>query len=193
MAIYCEKCRTRIVGGVTCTTCGYVNSPAGQSTGADSVLIGGHPQQSGLPPPPQASSSVSGGLRWVALVVVAAAIAGVVVFLATRSDSSKTVTIDYSIEVFTDTYCSDFGFTGYDDIPYGEVEVIDGDGTFLGSGTLDSGIDSTNSCLFSAVFEVKRASDGVYRVTVGNANRGYLNYGSDDLVGNRLTVEATLE
>lgn len=193
MAFYCEKCRTRVVAGNQCTTCGHVNS---------SVVIANEPSRSTtpssgpsiqipLPPPaPPAKRKKAGlALGLGALLVVVVAVA---VVLATRERAKPPVTVEYSIEVFTDEYCRDFYSSGYRDIPFAEVEVVDGGGKLLGTGTLDSGYDTDISCIFSASFDIRRSTDGMYRVTSGNSNRGYLNFKDNEIRNNRLLVKATL-
>ena len=128
----------------------------------------------------------------IGLGVVAVAIAGIVVFLVTRSDDRPPVVVEYTVEVMSDSYCEEFYLTGYDDIPYAEVVVIAGDGSLLGAGMLDGGYDTDDSCVFASTFEIRRSPDGFYRITAGNSNRGYLNYDEGDLRNNKLFVDATI-
>ena len=193
MAIYCEQCRTRIVSGNHCTTCGHIN-PGGAAPLTPTVSTQSQPLSSPVPPPPPSSSSGSSkktGL-FVGLGIAVAAVVALAVFLATREGEKPPVQVEYTLEVFTDEYCDDFYMSGYGDIPYAEAEVIDGDGSLLGTGTLDGGYDTDDSCVFTARFEVRRSPDGMYRITAGNNNRGYLTYDEDDIVNNRLLIEATI-
>lgn len=106
----------------------------------------------------------------------------------------KLVNVQYSMTIEGDT-CSDVrsGF-GYDDIPFGEVEVFDGSQHMLGFGILDGGSSSVSAgdCYFFASFTVPPTTDGLYRITVGNNNRGFLNYNSDDVRGGALFADAVL-
>lgn len=127
----------------------------------------------------------------IALVVLVGLVAGVFL-LSQRGDNSK-VTVEYSLEVNTTDFCRDLvGDLGYGDIPFAEVEVIDGDGRLLGTSNLDGGLDTDSSCIFSATFEVRKSSDGNYRITAGNNNRGYLTWTSDDISSGRLVASASL-
>ena len=141
------------------------------------------------------SSQTSGKKKkWVIPVVILAIVlvAGVVtaVVIANRAGGDKSITVNYTVEVSQS--CGEFNFSGYDDIPYADVEVIDGSGNLLGFGSLDGGSPSGYSCTFAAVFEVRKSSDGVYRVTAGNTNRGYLNYTEDKVADGNLFVFASL-
>lgn len=122
------------------------------------------------------------------------AAAGLVVFLLLQGNDSEQnkVRVSYSIEVMTEEYCDEFFDTGFDDIPFSDVEVFDGQGNLLGFGALNGGVDTRDSCLFSADFTVVRSADGNYRVTVGNQNRGFLNYAEDDIEDGVLVVESLL-
>jgi hypothetical protein len=124
--------------------------------------------------------------------VAVAAIVGVVVFVATRGSDDSPIFVDYSIEVFTGDYCDDFFMTGYNDIPFSEVVVIDGKGEVLGTSILDGGYDTDNSCVFSTTFEIRRTSTDIYRITTGNGNRGYVNFSDSDIRNGRLVAEASL-
>ena len=188
---YCEKCRTRIISGSLCTTCGHVNPVA--STGSESG--------SSTPAPPEATTVSETQIpqrkkQWIipaiagAVVVIIGVIAAIL--LLTKDDRPKSVVVNYTLEVIADQYCEDFYQTGYSDIPYATAEVVDADGTLLGFGTLDGGTDTDTSCVFSTVFEVKSSSDGVYRITAGNANRGYLNYSDSDVSDGVLTISASI-
>ena len=81
---------------------------------------------------------------------------------------------------------------GYSDIPFAEAEIIDGGGNLLGFGTLDGGVDLDESCVFSAEFTIEESSDGKYRATAGNTNRGYLNYTEADIVDGTLFIDAII-
>ena len=193
MAIYCEQCRTRIVSGTRCTTCGHIN-PGIAEAAAPSMASQSQPLSNPVPPPPPSPPSRSSrktGL-FVGLGVAVALLVALVVFVATREGSKPPVQVVYTVEVYTYEVCDDFYLTGYDDIPFAEVEVIDGDGSLLGTGNLDGGYDTDDSCVFSATFEVRRSPDGMYRITAGNNNRGYLNYDEEDIVNDRLVVDASI-
>lgn len=145
-------------------------------------------------PPPSASTSSKVGTNRQAVIVLGlvAAVVLVVVLIARGGGGDSRISVDYTVEVFADAYCEDFGSTGYGDIPFAEVEVIDGDGRLLGSSSLDGGYDLSNSCVFSAQFDVRKSGDGMYRITAGNSNRGYLNYEDSDISNGRLVVEASI-
>lgn len=137
---------------------------------------------------PQGSSSRR---RGTAIAVGAAVLLGAVgaaIWLGSADDS---LMVDYTIVV--DKGCEDTS-TGYGDIDAGTgVEVVDGSGRLLGFGTLDSGTDAGFlGCSYEASFEIAQASDGIYRVTSGNENRGYLNYTDGDVVDGTLEVSASL-
>jgi hypothetical protein len=102
----------------------------------------------------------------------------------------NSVEVDYSIVV--SEACNDMGY-GYSDIAAGaEVEVYDGSGALLGFGTLSSGKSGYSTCTFKSSFAADRSDDGVYRVTAGNSNRGFLNFREDELINDSLIVQATL-
>lgn len=193
MAIYCERCRTRIASGTRCTTCGHSNPGLGDSA-EPTVALQPQPLSNPVPlPPPSPSSNASKKTGvFIGTGVAVVFLVALVVFLGTREGDKPPVRVEYTLEVFTDEYCEDFYMSGYGDLPYAEAEVIDGDGSLLGTGTLDGGYDTDNSCVFSSAFEVRRSPDGMYRITAGNINRGYLTYDEDDISNNRLVIEATL-
>jgi hypothetical protein len=147
-----------------------------------------------IPPPPAVMSArgEESSKRQLVILGMIAAIVLVAFLLARGSGGDDSVTVEYTIEVFTDAYCEDFSGTGYDDLPFAEVEVIDGEGRLLGSSNLDGGYDLSNSCVFSAEFRIRKSGDGMYRITAGNSNRGYLNYNRDDISNGRLVAEASL-
>jgi hypothetical protein len=62
----------------------------------------------------------------------------------------------------------------------------------LGFGTLDGGVDLDESCVFSAEFTIEESSDGKYRATAGNTNRGYINYTEADIVDGTLFIDAII-
>ena len=147
------------------------------------------------PPPPQAppvaASSSKNRLVIVVVLLIAAGIGAMLIF--GKSDSGpKTINVNYTVEVVTTDYCADFSDTGYSDIPFADAEIIDGGGNLLGFGTLDGGVDLDESCVFTAEFTIEESSDGKYRVTAGNTNRGYLNYTKADIVNGTLTIDAII-
>ena len=148
------------------------------------------------PPPPQvppvaASSSKKGLVIAVVVLLIGAGIGAWFIF--GKSDSKpKTIEVSFEVEVFTTDYCADFSDTGYSDIPFADAEIIDGGGNLLGFGTLDGGVDLDESCVFTAEFTIEESSDGKYRVTAGNTNRGYLNYTKADIVNGTLTIDAII-
>lgn len=154
-------------------------------------------EQIGASPPPPPPPSKKKQRRFVLVFVslgLLCLFGGIVLFLLLEGDSkeAQTLRVNYSIEVITDEYCADFFDGGYSDIPFSDVEVFDGRGNLLGFGPLNGGVDTSDSCLFSADFEVGLASDGQYRVTVGNQNRGFLNYSDSDIDDGELIVESVL-
>lgn len=150
--------------------------------------------QSEVPSPPDGASSNTRVRKRIVLAVVGALVVGgaLVAWFATRGGDQK-IRVDYTLEVVTDDSCAAFSSTGYSDIPYAGAELYDGSGNLLGFGSLDGGTDLSDSCTFFASFEADRASDGIYRITAGNENRGFLNYGSSDVVNGVLTVSAVLD
>ena len=127
----------------------------------------------------------------VALVLVGAGVGAWLIF--GNSDSKpKMVNVSYTVEVVTTDYCADFSDTGYSDIPFAEAEIIDGGGNLLGFGSLDGGVDLDESCVFSAEFTIEESSDGKYRATTGNTNRGYLNYTEADIVDGTMFIDAII-
>jgi hypothetical protein len=143
-------------------------------------------------PTPSSSSSKNGLVALVvALVLVGAGVGAWLIF--GKSDSKpKMVNVSYTVEVVTTDYCADFSDTGYSDIPFAEAEIVDGGGNLLGFGTLDGGVDLDESCVFSAEFTIEESSDGKYRATAGNTNRGYINYTEADIVDGTLTIDAII-
>ena len=129
-----------------------------------------------------------------AVVVLVLVGAGVGAWLVVGNSDSKprTINVSYTDEVVTTDFCADFAETGYSDIPFAEAEIVDGGGNLLGFGSLDGGVELNESCVFSAEFTVDESSDGKYRATAGNTNRGFINYTDDDLVDGTLQVDAIL-
>ena len=193
MAIYCGKCRTRIVVGDRCTTCGHVNpEPASMSDPFEAKASANVIPPPPVPPsgPPAAAGSKTG--LYIGLGLLVAAIVGIVVFVGSRGSDDSPIILEYSVEVFTSDYCDDFYMTGYSDVPYSEVVVVDGEGDVLGTSTLDGGVDTDNSCVFSTTFEIERSSTGVYRVTSGKSTRGFVNYRDSDIRNGRLVADVSL-
>jgi hypothetical protein len=164
-----------------------------------------------LPPPiptevPVVPNPPSARKRWTILAVVAAAIvifAGILTAVSTSEPKIKAnvapgfdlvrsnyVEVSYTVTLLGET-CR-MSNNGYDDIPYGEAEIFDGSGHLLGYGSMDGGVQSNGSCFIQANFTVERSGDGMYRATVGNTFRGYLNYSEADVVDDVLIVDATL-
>ena len=147
-------------------------------------------------PPTPAPSSSKNGLVAAVVAVVALALVGAGVgawLIFGNSDSKpKMVNVSYTVEVVTTDYCADFSDTGYSDIPFAEAEIIDGGGNLLGFGSLDGGVDLDESCVFSAEFTIEESSDGKYRATAGNTNRGYINYTEADIVDGTLFIDAII-
>ena len=147
-------------------------------------------------PPTPAPSSSKNGLVVAVVAVVALALVGAGVgawLIFGNSDSKpKIVNVSYTVEVVTTDYCADFSDTGYSDIPFAEAEIIDGGGNLLGFGSLDGGVDLDESCVFSAEFTIEESSDGKYRATAGNTNRGYINYTEADIVDGTLFIDAII-
>ena len=127
----------------------------------------------------------------VVLVLVGAGVAAWLVVGNSDSDP-RTINVSYTVEVVTTDFCADFAETGYSDIPFAEAEIVDGGGNLLGFGSLDGGVDLDESCVFSAEFTVDESSDGKYRATAGNTNRGYINYTEADIVDGTLTIDAII-
>lgn len=166
-----------------------------------------HEASGSIPPPPPAPDSFTSTVApltptqpsskkglvavIVAVVLIGAGVGAWLIF--GKSDSKpKTINVSYTVEVVTTDYCADFSDTGYSDIPYAEAEIIDGGGNLLGFGTLDGGVDLNESCVFTAEFTIDESSDGKYRATAGNSNRGYLNYTKADIVNGTLTIDAII-
>jgi hypothetical protein len=135
----------------------------------------------------------------VALVLLSLTGVGIAVGVSQSTETGAlasapaTITVVFTEEVVTDAYCSDFAETGYDDIPYHDAELFDGSGRLLGHGSLDGGTDTDSSCIFHATFSADRSTDGKYRLTVGNVNRGFLNYDESDLDDGTLYAQGYLE
>jgi len=84
---------------------------------------------------------------------------------------------------------------GFNDIlPGTQVEVFDGAGRLLGFGRLgDIFFPADCDCaMLQATFSIPRSSDGFYRVTAGNSNRGFLNFTQSDVVNGVLQVDSFL-
>jgi hypothetical protein len=118
-----------------------------------------------------------------------------------------TVTVERPCTIADEGNLEGIGDSGYGDIPGAEIEVFDGSGTLLGFGNLaaigfqelgalgekDEFGQAAGTCTFDAEpFDVKRSEDGIYRVTAGNENRGFLNFNEDDVDDGTLTVFASL-
>lgn len=136
---------------------------------------------------PAKSRKKKGG--WVIGGVIAASVA-VVAAIGSMS-SSGPVQVAYSVDVAKGCYESSWGYA--DVSPGASVRVEDGTGTVLGVGVLEGGNSSGyGRCEYTATFDVEPSEDGTYRVTSGNANRGYLSFDENDVHSGTLTVRATL-
>jgi len=101
--------------------------------------------------------------------------------------ANQTVTVVYTI-------ARGYG-SGFNDVmPGTQVEVFDGSGRLLGFGSLGAAnfSDACSCAVLQSAFEVPRSTDGLYRVTAGNSNRGFLNFSQSDVVGGVLNVQAFL-
>lgn len=145
-----------------------------------------------LTPTPTQPSSKKGLVAVIVVLVLVGAGVGAWLIFGNSDSKPKMVNVSYTVEVVTTDYCADFSDTGYSDIPFAEAEIIDGGGNLLGFGTLDGGVDLDESCVFSAEFTIEESSDGKYRATAGNTNRGYLNYTKADIVNGTLTIDAII-
>ncbi len=161
-----------------------------------------HEASGSIPPPPPVNfspmpiptqpSSKKGLVAVIVVLVLVGAGVGAWLIFGNSDSKPKMVNVSYTVEVVTTDYCADFSDTGYSDIPFAEAEIIDGGGNLLGFGTLDGGVDLDESCVFSAEFTIEESSDGKYRATAGNTNRGYLNYTKADIVNGTLTIDAII-
>jgi hypothetical protein len=145
-----------------------------------------------FPPTPAPSSSKNGLVAVVVALVLVGAGVGAWLIFGNSDSKPKMVNVSYTVEVVTTEYCADFSDTGYSDIPFAEAEIIDGGGNLLGFGSLDGGVDLDESCVFSAEFTIEESSDGKYRATAGNTNRGYINYTEADIVDGTLFIDAII-
>ena len=145
-----------------------------------------------FPPTPAPSSSKNGLVAAVVALVLVGAGVGAWLIFGNSDSKPKMVNVSYTVEVVTTDYCADFSDTGYSDIPFAEAEIIDGGGNLLGFGSLDGGVDLDESCVFSAEFTIEESSDGKYRATAGNTNRGYINYTEADIVDGTLFIDAII-
>ena len=161
-----------------------------------------HEASSTIPPPPPVNfspmpiptqpSSKKGLVAVIVVLVLVGAGVGAWLIFGNSNSKLKMVNVSYTVEVVTTDYCADFSDTGYSDIPFADAEIIDGGGNLLGFGTLDGGVDLDESCVFTAEFTIEESSDGKYRATAGNTNRGYLNYTKADIVNGTLTIDAII-
>lgn len=81
--------------------------------------------------------------------------------------------------------CPDVADSGYSDIGPGvQAEAFDGSNNLLGYGVLTHEFPSAGgaSCSFDVTFPVKMSPDGLYRVTSGNSNRGFINRAESDFL-----------
>lgn len=163
----------------------HPSTQPGQSPDQEVAAIG-QLVDGALPPSQGESRAASGRARnrlWLGVGALVAVLA-VVGFVGCQAMRGGSIEVDYSLIILDD--CSSWG---YDDVTAGsQVEVTDGSGKILGFGDLQE----VGECMYEATFKVDKSTDGVYRVTTGNENRGYLNYSRDDVVDGKLTVSATL-
>ncbi|CAB4873345.1 MAG: hypothetical protein F2780_05710 [Actinobacteria bacterium] len=145
-----------------------------------------------FPPTPAPSSSKNGLVAAVVVLVLVGAGVGAWLVVGNSDSKPRTINVSYTDEVVTTDFCAGFAETGYSDIPFAEAEIVDGGGNLLGFGSLDGGVDLNESCVFSAEFTVDESSDGKYRATAGNTNRGYINYTEADIVDGTLTIDAII-
>ena len=201
MAVYCAQCRTRLLQGGSCTTCGHMNPEVrdseittGSLPNSESGFDNRHTARvAAVDQAAPKSSATSSRIPLLATLSVLV-IAGVAVafFFLRGDDKAETISVSYTLEVMSDYRCDAYFLTGYSDVPFSSVLFVDGSGKLLTTTSLDGGTETGYSCRFSVVFASPRSTDGVYRISLENTSRGVLTYSEDDVVDNRLVIEAQL-
>ena len=141
-----------------------------------------------IPPKKKLSPSWRAGIILASLIGAIIVIGGIIEGVKAASKDAQ-IQVSYTMAVY-DGCASD----GYTDIPNGEAEIFDGSGKLLGYGTMNSGYydHSREACMFTASFTIDKSGDGMYRATVGNTFRGYVNYNESDIESGHLYVEEHL-
>jgi len=126
---------------------------------------------------------VSGGVCVVVLVTYVALI------LIAGSWHGPRVEVDARLDLKMGFDCDEVGTSRFSDMYKGIALVVDAKGNKLGEGRLDEGTQIGQTCSFRSKFTIDESPDGVYRVQLGDADRGYYNFLEEDVVSGRLVVD----
>jgi hypothetical protein len=124
-----------------------------------------------------------------AFVCSAVLIAYAIVILIANGWRGRMVDVDVTLDLEMGFSCSEVDSSRYSDLPNGVALVVDGKGNMLGEGRLDQGTQNGLACTYRSEFMIEEAPDGVYRVQLGDPDRGFFNYLEEDVSSDRLVVE----
>lgn len=135
-------------------------------------------------------SESSGRLRLVSGAVCAGVLVTYsAVILTANSWHGPRVEVDARLDLKMGFDCEEVGSSRFSDFSSGIALVVDAKGNLLGEGRLDKGTQIGQACSFRSKFNIDESPDGVYRVQLGDADRGYYNYLEEDVVSGRLVVD----
>lgn len=139
-------------------------------------------------PDPMTTGVNSPVVRYIAMGIGVAMVAGFAIFKIAGNVATTDVTVNMTINSQT---CSDLSW-GYGDIPGGTVN-LSVDGVPVGSTNYSStGIDIFGSCKFTATIPGVKENGNSYTITSGNALRGSVTDTKDQLAGNSWTFDLSL-
>jgi hypothetical protein len=124
-----------------------------------------------------------------AFVCSAVLIAYAIVILIANGWRGRMVDVDVTLDLEMGFSCSEVDSSRYSDLPNGLALVVDGKGNMLGEGRLDQGTQKGLACTYRSEFMIEEAPDGVYRVQLGDPDRGFFNYLEEDVSSDRLVVD----
>ena len=123
-----------------------------------------------------------------AFVCSAVLVAYAVLILIANGWHGRMVDVDVQLDLEMGFSCFEVDLSRFSDLPNGLALVVDAKGNKLGEGRLDQGTQNGSVCTFRSEFTIEESPDGVYRVQLGGAERGYYNYLEEDVFSDRLVV-----
>lgn len=131
-----------------------------------------------------------GRSRWVSGVVCGFVfVAYLILVLVASSWHGPRVEVDTRLDLKMGFDCDEVDSSRFSDLYKGIAIVVDAKGNKLGEGRLDEGTQIGQACSFRSKFTIDESPDGVYRVQLGDADRGYYNFLEEDVVSGRLVVD----
>jgi hypothetical protein len=124
-----------------------------------------------------------------AFVCSAVLVAYAVLILIANGWHGRMVDVDVQLDLEMGISCFEVDSSRFSDFPNGLALVVDAKGNKLGEGRLDQGTQNSSACTFRSEFTIEESPDGVYRVQLGDSDRGYYNYLEEDVWSDRLVVD----